>query len=175
MQEWIIIASADQNWGIGFQNRLLARVSEDMKHVSSKTKGKVIVMGRKTLESFPEGKPLPNRRNIVLTTNRDFNLDNAMVAYSIPELVDLLRDYQGEIYVFGGESIYRQLLPYCTKAYITRFLAVFEADAFLPRFDTLADWELADEGQIQISETGLRYQFTEYRRTRNIIQFRKDC
>lgn len=67
MQEWIIIASADKNWGIGYKNRLLARVPEDMKNVSEKTRGKVIVMGRKTLESFPGGKPLPGRTNIVLT------------------------------------------------------------------------------------------------------------
>ena len=97
MQDWIIIASADKNWGIGFNNRLLARIPEDMKHVSSKTTGKVIVMGRKTLESFPDGKPLPNRTNVVLTTNTDFKAEGAIVVHSIQQLMDALKDYEGEV------------------------------------------------------------------------------
>lgn len=162
MQQWILISSADLNWGIGFQNRLLARVPEDMKQVSAKTRGKVIVMGRKTLESFPQGKPLADRVNIVLTQNRSYTVENALVVHDIPELMDQLRDYQDEIYVFGGESIYRQLLPLCSKAYITRFHAAFQADAFLPDFDALAGWTLVEAGPVQVSRTGLKYQFLEY-------------
>lgn len=166
MQQWIIIASADENWGIGFQNRLLARVPEDMKQVSARTRGKVIVMGRKTLESFPQGKPLPDRMNVVLTKNRTYMVENAVVVHSVPELLKQLQDYRDEIYVFGGESIYRQLLPLCSKAYITRFHAAFQADSFLPDFDALAGWELVEKGPIQVSKTGLKYQFLEYRNTR---------
>jgi len=167
MQQWIIIASADQNWGIGFQNKLLARVPEDMKQVAAKTRGKTIVMGRKTLESFPQGKPLPDRTNVVLTENKSFTVENALVVHSIPELLEQLKDYQDEIYVFGGESIYRQLLPLCSKAYITRFHAAFQADAFLPDFDTLADWELVEKEPVQVSKTGIKYQFLEYRSNRS--------
>lgn len=163
MQQWIIIASADQNWGIGFQNRLLARIPEDMKQVSAKTKGKVIVMGRKTLESFPGGKPLADRTNIVLTENRNYSVEDAWVVHDISELMDQLKDYQDEIYVFGGESIYRQLLPFCSKACITRFHTAFQADAFLPDFSALDGWELVEEGPVQVSRTGLEYQFLEYR------------
>ncbi len=163
MQQWIIIASADQNWGIGYENHLLARIPEDMKQVSTKTKGKVIVMGRKTLESFPGGKPLADRTNIVLTENRSFTAENAMVVHGVSELMDRLKDYEGEVYVFGGESIYRQLLPYCSKAYITRFHAAYQADVFLPCFDTLEGWDLVEEGPVQISRTGLKFQFLENR------------
>jgi dihydrofolate reductase len=163
MQQWIIIASADQNWGIGYENHLLARVPEDMKQVSAKTKGKVIVMGRKTLESFPGGKPLADRTNIVLTENRSFTAENALVAHGISDLMNKLKNYEGEVYVFGGESIYRQLLPYCSKAYITRFHTAFQADAFLPCFDMLEGWDLVEEGPVQISRTGLKFQFLEYR------------
>lgn len=163
MQQWIVIASADQNWGIGFQNRLLARIPEDMKQVSAKTRGKVIVMGRKTLESFPGGKPLADRTNVVITENIGYAVENALVVHSMPELLDQLKYCQDEIYVFGGESIYRQLLPLCSKAYITRFHAAFQADAFLPDFDALPGWELVEEGPVQVSKTGLKYQFLEYR------------
>ncbi len=164
MQEWIIIASADKNWGIGYRNQLLARVPEDMKQVSAKTRGNVIVMGRKTLESLPGGKPLPERTNVVLTANREFTMENALVVHDVPQLVERLKDYDGEIYVFGGESIYRQLLPLCTKAYITRFHEAFQADAFLPDLDSLKEWELVEEGPVQTSKTGVLYQFTTYRR-----------
>jgi dihydrofolate reductase len=164
MQDWIIIASADKNWGIGFENRLLAKVPEDMKHVAERTRGKVIVMGRKTLESLPGGKPLQDRTNVVLTSNRNYKADGAVIVHNIDELMKELADYNGEIYVFGGGSIYRQLLPYCNKALITRFSEAFQADAFLPCFDNLKDWQLTAKGEWQISKTGLRYRFLEYHR-----------
>lgn len=164
MREWIIIASADKNWGIGFQNRLLARVPEDMRFVSGNTKGKIIVMGRKTLESFPDGKPLPGRTNVVLTGNRNYKVDGALVVHGINELMDAVSDYNGEIYVFGGESVYRQLLNYCTKAYITRFDCEFQADSFLPCFDDLREWRLSEAGEWQTSVNGIRYKFTKYAR-----------
>jgi len=166
MNEWFLIASADKNWGIGLKNHLLARIPEDMKYVSDKTKGKVIVMGRKTLESFPGGRPLPDRVNVVLTNNNRYIADRVIVVHSIKELTDALRDYKGEIYVFGGESIYLQLLPLCRKAYITRFKEEFEADAHLPCFDSLGGWRLVYKGEWQTSRTGLLYQFTEYENTK---------
>ncbi|HEY8499551.1 MAG TPA: dihydrofolate reductase [Clostridia bacterium] len=168
MQEWIIIASADINWGIGCKDRLLARVSEDMKFVSEKTKGKVIVMGRKTLESFPSGKPLPDRLNVVLTRNIKYSIEGALVVHSIEELMEALKDYKGEIYVFGGGSIYRQLMPYCSRAYITRFRHEFTADTYLPRFDKLNEWELVYSGEWMTSKTGICYKFTEYKRVPNV-------
>lgn len=162
MQEWILIASADVNWGIGLQNHLLARIPEDMNFVSGKTKGKVIVMGRKTLESFPGGKPLPNRLNIVLTQNRNYTADGAVLVHSMEELLEYVGSIKGEIYVFGGESIYRQLIPYCTRAYITRIGEKFKADAFLPSFDDFKEWKLVKEEGWKKSKTGIDYQFTEY-------------
>ncbi|AGC69085.1 dihydrofolate reductase FolA [Thermoclostridium stercorarium subsp. stercorarium DSM 8532] len=165
MQEWIIIASADKNWGIGYKNKLLVKIPEDMKHVSAKTTGKVIVMGRKTLESFPGGRPLPNRTNVVLTTNVGYKVEGAVVVHSIQELMDELKDYDGEIYVFGGESIYRQLMPYCTKAYITRINKEFQADSFLPCLDEIDGWKLIKKGRWQTSREGIEYRFDEYIRS----------
>ncbi|NLG87627.1 MAG: dihydrofolate reductase [Clostridiaceae bacterium] len=167
MQEWIIIASADNNWGIGYKNRLLARVPEDMKFVSEKTKGKAIVMGRKTLESFPSGKPLPDRLNVVLTRDMNYSVEGALVVHGIEELMEELKDYRGEIYVFGGGSVYTQLLPYCTRAYITRFRHEFPADTYLPCFDSLDDWELVYSSEWMTSKTGICYKFTEYKRVLN--------
>lgn len=167
MQEWIIIASADNNWGIGYKNRLLARVPEDMKSVSEKTKGKVIVMGRKTLESFPSGKPLPDRLNVVLTRDINYSAEGALIVHSIEELMEALKDYQGEIYVFGGGSIYRQLMPYCSRAYITRLRHEFPADTYLPCFDNLNEWELVYSSDWKTSKTGICYKFTEYKRVQN--------
>ena len=162
MQGWNIIASADKNWGIGYKNSLLVRIPEDMKHVSSKTKGNAIVMGRKTLESFPGGKPLPERKNVVLTTNTEFTAKGSVVVHSIEELIIVLKDYDRQIYVFGGESIYRQLLPYCKRAYITRFNEEFQADSYLPRLDNIEGWQLVDKGEWQMSKTGVEYRFDEY-------------
>lgn len=111
-----LIAAADKNWAIGKDGELLVRISEDMKNFSAMTTGNVIVMGRKTLESFPGGKPLPNRVNIVLTHKKDYNGKGAIVVHSEEELWEELSKYDTEsIFVTGGESIYHMLLPYLIR------------------------------------------------------------
>lgn len=103
-----LIAAADKNWAIGKDGELLVRISEDMKNFSAITTGNVIVMGRKTLESFPGGKPLPNRVNIVLTHEKDYNGKGAIVVHSEEELWEELSKYDTDsIFVTGGESIYQ--------------------------------------------------------------------
>ncbi len=107
-----LIASADKNWGIGFKNKLLVSIPTDMKFFRQTTTGKVVVMGRKTLESFPNGLPLKNRTNIVLTGNKDYRVKDAVIVHTLEELQEELKRYQSDdIYVIGGERIYRQLLP----------------------------------------------------------------
>ena len=108
------ILSADRNWGIGNGNKLLVSIPSDMKFFRQTTTGKVVVMGRKTLESFPNGQPLKNRTNIVLTENPDYRVKDAVIVHSKEELLKTLEQYDTEdIYIIGGESIYRMMLPYC--------------------------------------------------------------
>ena len=159
-----LIASADKNWGIGFKNKLLVSIPTDMKFFRQTTTGKVVVMGRKTLESFPNGLPLKNRTNIVLTGNKDYRVKDAVIVHTLEELQEELKRYQSDdIYVIGGERIYRQLLPLCDTAYITRIDHAFQADTFLPNLDELEDWEMTEEGDEQTC-FDLEFAFTRYER-----------
>ena len=139
----ILIASADNNWGIGRDNALLFHARADMARFRVLTTGCTVVMGRKTLLSMPGGKPLPNRRNIVLSRDSAFAPDGVTTARDIPQLLDLVRETDGtQVYVIGGAEIYRALLPYCDTAYITRFYAHKDADRFLPDLSADRAWTL---------------------------------
>ena len=128
------IVAADRNWGIGYQNRLLVSIPSDMKFFRQTTTGHVVVMGRKTLESFPNGLPLKNRTNIVLTANKDYAVKDAIIVHSEKELLEELKKYDtDEIYVIGGESVYRMMLPYLDTIYVTKIDHAFQADTFFPR------------------------------------------
>ena len=132
------ILSADKNWGIGYQNRLLVSIPSDMKFFRQTTTGKVVVMGRKTLESFPNGMPLKNRTNIVLTGNKGYHVKDAVIVHSKEELLEELKKYDtDDVYVIGGESIYRMLLPYCSTVYVTKIDQAFQADTFFPNLDEM--------------------------------------
>ena len=116
-----IIVAADKNWGIGRNNELLVSIPADMKMVREETTGKVVVMGRKTLESFPNGLPLKNRTNIVITGNRDYQVKGAVIVHSIEEALKEVEKYPAEdVYCIGGDSIYKQMLPYCDTAHVTK-------------------------------------------------------
>ena len=159
-----LIASADKNWGLGFKNKLLVSIPTDMKFFRQTTTGKIVVMGRKTLESFPNGLPLKNRTNIVLTGNKDYRVKDAVIVHTLEELQEELKRYQSDdIYVIGGERIYRQLLPLCDTAYITRIDHAFQADTFLPNLDELEDWKMTEEGEEQTC-FDLEFRFTKYER-----------
>ena len=115
-----LIVAVDKNWAIGKENKLLVSIPQDMKFFRETTIGKVVVMGRKTLESFPGGQPLKQRTNIVLTTDKNYSVKDAIVVHTIDEWLEELKKYNDEdIYVIGGESIYRQMLPYCKLAHVT--------------------------------------------------------
>ena len=112
-----IIVAADKNWGIGKDNKLLVSIPADMKFFRETTTGNVVVMGRKTLESFPGGLPLKRRTNIVLTKDVNYQVKDAVLVHSVEELLEELKKYDSEnVYVIGGDSVYRQLLPYCDIA-----------------------------------------------------------
>ena len=128
-----LIAAVDKNWAIGCKNKLLVSIPADMKFFRETTTGKVVVMGRKTLESFPNGQPLKKRVNIVLTRDKNFKAGDAIIVHSMEELREELKKYPSEdIYVIGGETIYKQLLDDCDVAHITKIDYAFEADAYFP-------------------------------------------
>ena len=158
------IVAVFNNWAIGYENKLLARNPIDMKYFKEKTLGKVVVMGRKTLESFPGGLPLKERVNIVLTTNPKVKAEGAVVVSSFEELDQELDKYNSEdVFVIGGESVYKQLLPRCQRAYVTKVENDFPADTWFPNLDKLEEWELVFEGEEQTYQD-LKFKFMEYNR-----------
>lgn len=160
----IAVLSADKNWAIGYKGELLVRIPNDMKMFRNLTTGNVIVMGRKTLESFPNAQPLPNRVNIVMTQNPDYEAKGCVIVHNTEELMEELKNYPDkQIYVVGGESIYRELLPYCEEAYVTRIDYEYQADRYFPNLDEMEDWELYEEGE---EETffSIEYYFNKYRK-----------
>ena len=146
-----LIACVDEEWGIGYKNELLVRIPSDQKFFRTTTTGKVVVMGRKTLDSFPGGRPLKDRTNIVLTGSKVVNVrDSEIYVHSIEECLELLKQYNTEdVYIIGGSSIYEQFLPYCDTAYITKVDRVFSKDAYFPNLDNNDEWELSVEGEEQ--------------------------
>ena len=159
-----LIVAVDENWAIGYKNELLIRIPADMKMFRQETTGKVVVLGRKTLETFPGGQPLKNRTNIILSTNKDYKVKDATVVHSIDELLEELKNYADEdIYIIGGETIYRQLLPYCNVVHITKIDRSYEADAFFPNLDEDPDWEVTAESDEQ-SYFDTTYSFVKYER-----------
>lgn len=158
------ILSADRNWGIGNGNKLLVSIPSDMKFFRQTTTGKVVVMGRKTLESFPNGQPLKNRTNIVLTSNPDYKVKDAVIVHSKEELLKTLEQYDSEnIYIIGGESIYRMMLPYCDTVFVTKIDRAFQADTFFPNLDEMEEWQMTEEGEEQTC-FDLEFRFTKYKR-----------
>jgi dihydrofolate reductase len=156
------IAAVDKNWAIGNKNRLLTSIPADMKFFREKTNGHVVVMGRKTLESFPNGLPLKNRTNIVLTANRSYQVKDAIVVHTQEELLEELKNYDSEeIYIIGGESIYRMMIPFCDTAYITKIDHSYEADTYFPNLDEMEDWQMTEESEEQTC-FDLEYAFTKY-------------
>lgn len=159
-----VIAAVDKNWAIGNKNRLLTSIPADMKFFREKTSGHVVVMGRKTLESFPNGLPLKNRINIVLTGNRNYQVKDAVIVHTKEELLEELKNYAPEeLYVIGGGSVYEMLLPYCEAAYITKIDHAYEADTFFPNLDEKPDWEMTEESEEQTC-FDLEYVFSKYER-----------
>ena len=159
-----LIAAVDENWAIGNKNQLLVSIPADMKFFRETTVNKVVVMGRKTLESFPGGQPLKKRTNIVLTRDKNYKVKDAIVVNSIEDLLKELKQYDEEdIYVIGGDSIYKQLLPYCKLAHITRIHHAYEADTYFPNLDKMDDWEITGISDEQ-TYFDLEYEFVRYER-----------
>lgn len=160
-----LIVAVDKNWAIGKNNKMMWSLPGDMKFFREKTTGHVVVMGRKTLESFPNGLPLKKRTNIVLTGNKNYQVKDAVLVHTLEELLEELKKYDSEeLYVIGGESVYRMLLPYCDVAYVTKIDHAYEADTYFPNLDEMDDWKMTEVSEEQTC-FDLEYVFTKYERT----------
>ena len=140
-----VIVAVDENWGIGKDGDQLVYLSQDLKRFKALTTGHPVILGRKTLATFPGGRPLKGRRNLILSRDPAFAPEDA--------------------FVIGGASVYEQLLPWCDTAYVTRIHAAFPADVVFPNLDRDPDWELAEE-EPPLEQDGLFFHYVRYRRIR---------
>ena len=161
------IVAVDQNWAIGREGQLLFSLPADMKRFRSMTLNGTVIMGRKTLDSFPGRKALPQRRNIVITRCSDFSRENTEVVSSPAAALELLDNPEAEgLWVIGGGSVYTALLSRCKRVYLTRVDAVAEgADTFFPNLDKLPAWEVEHISE-PIEENGVTYRFIDYVNTK---------
>ena len=137
------IVAVDNHWAIGNKGSLLVRIPMDKKAFRDTTMGKVVVLGRKTFATFPNGLPLQGRTNIVMSRNPNFKVKGAVVVHSKEELFEELQQYDSnDIFVIGGSDIYDMLIPYCKTAYVTRIDYRYAADSFYPNLEEMQEWSL---------------------------------
>lgn len=163
------VVAVDKEWGIGNKGDLLARVKNDLANFRRLTKDKVVVYGSNTLSTFPNGSVLPKRVNIVLNPDINFAPQGAIVVHSLDELFKTLEAYDtNDVFVIGGASVYKQLIPYCDTGYVTVFNRSFEKDVYIPDLDKDNDWTRIYESEKMLSDPktdsmeSLEYVFTEY-------------
>ena len=168
-----LVVAVDNDWGIGNKGELLAHVRADLKYFQSLTKGNVVILGSKTLSTFPGGRVLKDRVNIVLSRNPDYSPEGAVMARSIDQLLEIIKSYDTDsVFAIGGSQVYSQLLPYCDTAYVTKFHKSFEKDAFFPNLDESDEWILDSVGEEQItdpetdSEPKMTFTFCTYKRVK---------
>lgn len=155
-----LIVAVDENWAIGRDGDQLAYISEDLKRFKALTTGHPVILGRKTLATFPGGRPLKGRRNLILSRDPAFHPEGAEVYGDIDALLSAATE---DSFVIGGGSVYRALLSACDTAYVTKIHRGFPADTWFPDLDQRADWELAaEEGPYASGE--LTFSYLTYRR-----------
>ena len=152
------IVCISQNWGIGNDGQLLFHLSADLKRFRELTLGKTVILGSRTLHTFPGGKPLPDRRSIVLTRS-NAPIEGAELAHTVKDVLALVGDE--DAFVIGGASVYTLLLPYCDRVRATVVEAAPEADSFFPKLDTHPDWRVESESE-PMEEDGLRFRYVDY-------------
>ncbi len=154
-----LIVSVDRNWAIGKSGNQLAYIKEDLKRFQALTMGKAIILGRKTLSTFPGGKPLKGRTNLILSQNPEFRPEGAQV---FPDLESLLAQAPEDAFVVGGSNVYQQLLDRCQTAYVTQIHSVFPADSWFPNLDRHPGWELVEEQGPFTDTDGLSFSYRTY-------------
>lgn len=162
------IVAVDSNWAIGNKGQLLVSIPNDHKMFRKETLDKVIVYGRKTLETFPLAQPLDKRTNIIVSSNPDYKVKGALVVHSIPELLEELKQYDtDDVYIIGGASIYRQMLPYCNTVHVTKIDYAYEADVYFPNLDMDPEWEIT-AGSDEQTYFDIAYEFVRYDRKKPV-------
>ena len=156
-----IVAAVNSDWGIGYNNTQAIVIPEDRRNFQKITNGGILIAGRKTFEDF--GRPLPDRKNIILTHDRKFKADNVVVAHSIDEALAMIADEDSNrVFVIGGGIIYKLFLPMCSVAYVTKIDAAPPSDTYFPNLDKLPGWVLESSGETNESKD-IRYSFHKYK------------
>ena len=159
-----LITAADIKWGIGRDGGLLASLPADMKYFRDHTMGKVVVMGRRTLESLPGGRGLPGRTNYVMTSNPGFKAERCITVSSEDDLWQELSQYDtDDVFLIGGSTVYNQFYKLCDRLYVTKIEADLNADTFIVNLDEDPDFEIASESE-PVTENGITYRFVIYGR-----------
>lgn len=158
-----IIVALDNNRAIGLNNNLLWHISDDLKRFKALTTGHTVIMGRRTFDSLPK-RPLPNRRNIVLTHNPSFQYEGVDVVQSVQQCLELISSYPSddEVFIIGGSSIYEAFLPFAQRIYATHVHHSFQADAFFPQIDSDI-FLVQEQTPLTVDEkSNLTYNYTTY-------------
>lgn len=155
-----LIVAVDENWAIGRGGDQLVYISADLKRFRELTTGHAVILGRKTLATFPGGRPLKNRRNLILSATPGYQVEGAEVYADVDSLMENAPD---DAFVIGGESVYRALLDRCDTAYVTKILASYPADRYFPDLDKLPDWQVAEEGDV-LEEDGVKFRYVTYKK-----------
>jgi len=156
------IVAVDNNWGIGRNGKLLFSIPEDMQRFKETTLNKVVVMGRKTFESLPNGKGLSNRVNIVLTKDNSFKAENVITVSSLSEALNKIKKYPpDDVFIIGGGEIYKVFLEYCDEAIVTKVRAERQADSFFPNLDNHKNWAKTSESEVKTYD-GIEFAFVKY-------------
>ncbi len=158
------IVAVSKNWGIGKENSLLFHIPEDLKFFKAMTLNKIVVMGRKTLESLPGGKPLKDRTTVVLSASME-DCEGVIVAKDTEQLNKILSGFNtDDIMICGGEKIYKLLLPLCNTAYVTKIEKDAEADKFFPDLDSLPEWKLSEKSE-EKEHNDIIFTFNTYKKS----------
>ena len=158
----IAIVAVDKNWGIGKDGEQLIYIPEDHKRFKAFTTGNAIILGRKTMYTFPGSKPLKGRRNLILSRTPDFAPEGAEVFSGLEELMEHVTD-PDNTYVVGGASVYHTMIGQCDRAYVTKIDAEYPADCWFPNLDEDPNWEVVSEGE-WMEEDGVRFRYVDYKR-----------
>ena len=165
------IVAVDENWGIGCNGELLVHIPEDMKFFKEKTIGSTVIMGRKTYDSLQK-KPLENRENVVITNSP--MLKDGVVFVNLNRVKDVfefmskINEHEcNDMFIIGGGQIYKELLPYCKYAYVTKVYHAYEnVDTYFPNIENMDEWEIESESEVK-EYNGVKYQFCTYIRRCN--------
>lgn len=157
------IVAVDKNFGIGKDGKLLAYIKEDLKYFKETTIESTVILGRKTLYTFPNKKPLPLRKNIILSRNKDLKIENALICNSKEEVFEKIKDDKN-VFIIGGEEIYKLFFEDLEEIYVTKIDSIFDADAFFVNLDNDKNFKIIKESEFIITESGYRIKFLIYRK-----------